>query len=239
MRVLRKSLFVTTLCLVVSVFMFADIGHAKSGRSGTKVKIKVETKMWPSGTTTPEPYAKGGAGHKQEDNNGVMRRDEFEGEVKIPVGPTSALGIVDQTAAVNADIRLLLFRSGTPFAECRLDFYKIRTKYGRVMAEYKVDVRMAYGALQRRMGVCDVNLTNSDAAGDAIIDSGIPNAQVNDVSTALLVDSTEENDNPGDRTMDDNFLQGTFYYDYDHYYDHDYDCDYDHDYDHNHDYDCD
>lgn len=210
----RKAL--ALCCMAGALLMtvpYAEAGSKSDRDRGRKVKIEVEAKMWPSGAA-PDPYAKGEAKHEQETYNGVMKKDGFEGEVKIPIGPSSALGIVDQAAAMNADIRLLLSRSGTPFAECHLDFYKIERKRGRVMAEYKVDVRMAYGALQTRMGVCDVDLTNSNAAGDAIIDSGVPNAQVNDVSTALLVDPTEEYDNLGDRALDDDFLQGTFFIHY-------------------------
>lgn len=215
-RISRSKIWV--LCGTVAALLMAsphveasrddDDDSKKSNKS--KVKVEVEAKMWPVGSPAIEPNAKGEAKHEQETKNGVMKKDKFEGEVKIPVGPTSSLGIVDEAAARNADIRLLLSRAGASFAECRLDFHKIERKRGRVMAEYKVDVRMTYGALQARMGVCDVDLTNTDAAGDAVIDSGIPNAQANDVSTALLVDSTEEDLNPGDRTMDEDVLQGVF-----------------------------
>jgi hypothetical protein len=218
-RISRSKIWV--LCGAVAALLMAapyveasrdDDGYddyeKKSKQS--KVKVEVEAKMWPVGSPAIEPNAKGEAKHEQETKNGALKKDKFEGEVKIPVGPTSGLGIVDEATARNADIRLLLSRAGASFAECRLDFYKIERKRGRVMAEYKVEVRMQSGAVQARWGECDVDVTNVDAVGDAVIDSGIPNAQANDVSTALLVDSTEEDLNPGDRTIDEDVLQGMF-----------------------------
>ena len=222
-RISRSKIWV--LCGAVAALLMAapyveasrdDDGYddyekkSKKSSKQSKIKVEVEAKMWPVGSPAIEPNAKGEAKHEQETKNGALKKDKFEGEVKISVGPTSGLGIVDETAARNANIRLLLSRAGASFAECRLDFYKIERKRGRVMAEYKVDVRMQNGAVQARWGECDVDLTNSDAVGDAVIDSGIPNAQANDVSTALLVDSTEEDLNPGDRTLDDDFLDGVF-----------------------------
>jgi hypothetical protein len=69
------------------------------------------------------------------------------------------------------------------------------------LVEFQVDVRIKKGAVQEKKGMCDVNLANVDVAGNAILDSGVPDAQDGDMATATLIK------NPTDRT---NFLEGTF-----------------------------
>jgi hypothetical protein len=210
MRALRRRLLVTTICLAVSVFVSAGVSHAKKG--GSKVKVKVEAELEPCGAvapatspcapggTPPESDAKGEAKHEKETRNGVIKKDEFKGKVKIPVDPGSQLGIIDEAAAEGADIRLILSRAGADFAECRLVFDEIEEEDDddEVQAEYKVDVRIKKGAVQAKKGVCDMDLATAD------IQSGVPDAQAGDVVTATLVV------NPADRTLDVDFLQGTF-----------------------------
>lgn len=213
MRALRRGLLVTTICLAVSVFLSAGVSHAK--KADSKVKVKVEADLQPCGAvptaTSPcdpagtplEPGAEGEAKHKKETQKGVVKKDEFKGTVKIPF-PSTALGITDEDKAKAADVRLILSQAGTPFAECRLAFDKIEADDddddddAAVMAEYKVSVRMQKGTVQAKKGVCDVDLLTAD------IQSGVPDAQADDLVTAtLVVDST-------DRTKDVDFLQGTF-----------------------------
>ena len=213
MRALRRGLLVTTICLAVSVFVSAGVSHAKKG--GSKVKVEVEAEIEPCGAlapatspcatggTIPEPGAEGEAKHEKETKKGVVKKDEFKGKVKIPF-PSSALGILDETAAEGADIRLILSHAGTDFAECRLVFDEIEEEDGddddddddddAVMAEYKVDVRIKKGAVQAKKGVCDVNLSTTG------IQSGVPDAQADDVATTRLVVGGTPTD----------FLQGTF-----------------------------
>lgn len=203
MRALRRGLLVTTICLAVSVFLSAGVSHAKSG---SKVKVKVEADLQPCGAvapatspcdptgTPPEPGAEGKAKHEKETRNGVLKKDEFKGTVKIPVSLTSALGIVDQTAAENADVRLILSRGGTDFAECFLEFDEVEDEDGEIEAEFKVDVRIKKGSVQAKKGVCDTDLA---IAG---IQSGVPDAQADDVATARIVAGGTPTD----------FLQGTF-----------------------------
>lgn len=213
MYALRRKLLVTILCLSVSVFESAGVSHAKSG---SKVKVEVEADLQPCGAlapatspcnsagTPPEPDAEGEAEREQETRNGVVKKNEFKGKVKIPIDLNSRLGIIDQAAAERADIRLILSRAGADFAECRLAFAEIETEDEEDQAVYKVDVRIKKGAVQAKKGVCDLNLAT------AAIDLGVPDVQADDVVTATLVTPTETNKNPVDRTLDVDFLQGTF-----------------------------
>jgi len=203
MRVLRRGLLITTICLAVSVFLSAGVSHAKKG--GSKVKVEVEADLQPCGAVAPatspcapagippESDAEGQAKHKKETHKGVVKKDEFKGTVKIPF-PSSALGIIDETAAEGADIRLILSRAGFDFAECFLEFDEIEEEDDEVQAEYKVDVRIKKGAVQAKKGVCDVDLSTAG------IQSGVPDAQADDVATARLVAGGTPTD----------FLQGTF-----------------------------
>ena len=209
MRALRRGLLVTTICLAVSVFLSAGVSHAKKG--GSKVKVEVEADLQPCGAVAPpapcdptgappEPDAEGKAKHKKETRNGVIKKDEFKGTVKIPVDPASLLGITDETAAENADIRLILSRNGTDFAECLLEFDEIDEDDDddELQAQFKVHVRIHKGATQAKKGVCDIDLGTSD------IQSGVPDSQSGDVATATFVID------PNTRGADVDFLQGTF-----------------------------
>jgi len=199
MRVMRRGLLVTTTCLAASVFLSAGVSHAK--KSSSTVKVKVEADLHPCGAvllatspcvtggTPPEPGAEGEAKHEKETKGGVVKKDEFKGTVKIPF-PSPALGIIDETAAEGADIRLILSRLGVDFAECRLVFDEIEAEDDdddvAVMAEYKVDVRIKRGAVQAKKGEC------TTMAGVSVV----PDAQAGDVVTAT--------------TLGVDFLQGTF-----------------------------
>ncbi len=221
MRTLRRRLLVTTICLAVSVFLSAGVSYAK--KSSSKVRIEVEAELEPCGAispatspcapggTPPEPNAEGEAEHKKEGRNGIVKKDEFEAKVKVPVDPTSALGITDEAAAEEADIRMILSRDdGTglfiDFAECLLILDEIEIEEedddedddddAEQYAEYKVKVGIKKGAVQTKKGVCDTDLL---AAG---IQSGIPDAKAGDLVTTTLVTD------PTDRTLDVDFLQG-------------------------------
>ncbi|CBE69892.1 MAG: hypothetical protein F9K13_07295 [Candidatus Methylomirabilis oxygeniifera] len=236
MQMSHKSLLVTILSLAVSVFMFADISHAKKinkAKPSSEVKVGAHLGPW---DTSPEPNAEGEAKHEKETKRGVVKKDEFEGAVKVPVDPMSGLGIVDQATATDADIRMILSHAdGTEFAECHLEFdgFDDHDSYNYVdsrddhndddddddnhygaQAEYKVEVALKVlrkkGVVLVKHGVCDINLANADAAGNAVIDLGIPDAQAGDVATAILVDPSEADKNPADRTLDTEFLEGTF-----------------------------
>lgn len=240
MQALRRRFLVTTICLAVSVFLSTGVSYARTSSSKVKAKkitiiekVKVGAELEPCGAVAPatspcdstgtplESDAEGTAGREKQSRNGVVQKDEFKGKLKIPVDPGSLLGMIDELAAEGADIRMILSRDDgtglfTDFAECRLVFDEIEVEDeaheedSEAYAEYKVDVRIKKGSVQAKKGVCDVNLTNVDETGNAIIDSGIPDAQANDVASATLVDPTETDKNPADRTLDVDFLQGTF-----------------------------
>ena len=207
MRVLYKSLVVTTLCVAVSVFMLADVSHAKV----SKVKVHVVADLEPCGAaapttspcdpagTPPAPDAEGRMRRIKEIRKGVIKVDKFKGTVKIPI-PASALGIVDEASAENADIRLILSRNGTDFAECLLEFDEIDEDDDddELQAQFKVHVRIHKGTTQAKKGVCDIDLETSD------IQSGVPDSQSGDVATATFVID------PNTRGADVDFLQGTF-----------------------------
>lgn len=190
MRTLYRSLLVPTLCVAVSVLMFADVSHAKKGgNSGSKVKIEVRAELEPIGTS--EPDAEGQARHKNETRNGVIKKDEFKATVKIPF-PSSALGITTETEAENADIRLILSNTVGNFAVCFLEFDEIEDEDDEgEMAEFKVDVRIKKGAVQEKKGMCTLT------AGGSVV----PDAQDGAVATARHIAA-------GGTPTD--FLQGTF-----------------------------
>ncbi len=221
MRTLYRSLLVPTLCVAVSVLMFADVSHAKKGgNSGSKVKVDVRAELEPCGAVAlatspcdpagipPEPDAKGKMRHQKEIRKEVLKKDEFKGNVKMRAHPASALGIVDEASAENADIRLILSRNSTDFAECFLQFDEFddddddededEDEDEEIQAVFKIHVRMKKGAVKVTKGVCDVDLGTDD------IQSGVPDAQDGDLATATLVR------NPADRTQDIDFLQDIF-----------------------------
>lgn len=228
MRTVQKRVLVGILSLTVSIFLLDGVSHASKSKSkksvkSSEVKVKVGAHLWPS-ATSPEPDAEGEAKHEKETKRGIVKKDEFKAKVKIPIDPTSALGIVDEITAQNADVRVILSRAGADVAECRLKFDKIEYEDSDdedsdddddddddgngLQAEYKVEVQLKKGTVRAKKGLCDVNVTNVDGAGNAMIDSGIPDAQAGDVATAILVDSTETAKNPVDRLVDTEFLQG-------------------------------
>ncbi len=185
MQALYRSLLVTTLCVAVSVFMFAGVSQAKKGgSSGSKVKVEVRAELEPFGTS-PEPDAEGQARHKKEtrtrDEVPTIKKDEFKATVKIPV-PSPALGITDEASAESANVSLILSNTGGIFANCQLEFDEIdEDDDDEMQAEFKVDVRLKNGTVRDKKGACG---------------GTVPNAQENDVATAT-VNGTD-------------FLQGTF-----------------------------
>lgn len=194
-----KVLCLTICCLVISAFVLSGVGVAEAKSSA--IKVRVEAELEPFGAPPPEPDAEGSARHRMVIIEGVMTKNEFKGTVEIPV-PSPGLGL-DAANVADADIRLILSRTGADFAECRLEFQEIEEEMEMEEgvealvqeAEFQVDVRMRDGVLQEKKGVCDVDLLTAD------IQSGVPDAQAGDVATAAHVAAD------GTRT---DFLQGTF-----------------------------
>lgn len=175
MRALYRTLLATTLCVALSVFMFADVSYANGGSPVSKLKVNVRAELEPF-NGSPEPDADGKVSHHKEarTKDGVtkIKKDEFKGLVKIQVEPASALGIVNEDAAENADIRVVLSRNNIPYAECRLEFVEADDDDDDdegVQVHYKIHVRIKKGAVLDKKGTCG---------------GIVPDARADDVATA-------------------------------------------------------
>lgn len=201
MQAVYRSLLVAALCVAVSVFMVNGISHAKGGSPVSKVKVHVRAELEPF-DTSPEPDADGKVRHHKEVRKGVTKKDEFKGKVKIPVDPASALGLVDETSAENADIRVILRRNNTDYAECLLEFEEFEEEDDDddegVQAHYRIHVRIKKGAAIAKKGTCDIDLTT------VAINLGVPDVVAGDIATVTLVT------NPNNRGADIDFLEGIF-----------------------------
>jgi hypothetical protein len=158
---------------------------SKGGHGGGSEKVKLEAELEPC-CNTPEPGAEGESERRSKTKDGVSKEERFKAEVEIPF--PNALGI-DQSNAQSADIRLILSRAGTNYAECLLVFDEIENDDGEVEVEYKLDLKIKEDGKQKSRGSCDV---------------GMPDVVDGDLATAVLVV------NPLDRTQDIALLEGTF-----------------------------
>ena len=133
----------------------------------------------------------------------VVQTDRFTAEVVIPV-PSTGLGVTDPT---KADIRLVLSRADTDYAERTLRLDDIETEGGdddegdgATRAEFQVKVglvmRGGTPVLKRPKGQCDVDLSTAD------VQPGVPDVKAGDVATVSVVDPETSTRTP--------FLQGTF-----------------------------
>lgn len=184
MQTLCRNLLITTLCVAVSMFMFADVSHANGSGPVSKVKVHVRAELEPF-NGSPEPDADGDVRHHKEarTKDGVtkIKKDEFKGLVKIQIDPASLLGIVNEDAAENADVRVVLSRNGIPYAECLLEFVEAdddddedEDEDEGVQAHYRIHVRIKKGAVKEKTGMCI--LADSSHA--------VPDALAGDVATA-------------------------------------------------------
>ena len=189
----------------------AGVAPAKNG-STTEFKTNLDACC-----AAPAEDNKGSAVYRLQTNKGVTKQERFRTQAKIDL-PSTALGIADETDARAADVRVILSRTGTDYAECSLPFIEIEQEAeiddGAVIevkteAEFVVDVRNMLskkaGLVYREfVGTCDIDL------GTAGIQTGVPVVQAGDVATVTLVDPTEAALAPAARTLDKDFLQGTF-----------------------------
>jgi hypothetical protein len=171
--------------VLVTAFLFAPIVEAKNGGNG-KTSVRWQADLDPC-CATPEPNANGEVDRRIDSQKGAVKDNRFTAEVYIPL--PNVLGI-DASNARSKDIRLILSRANTDYAECRLVFDDISTDptTGQTEVEYKLDLRVKKKPLKAR-GSCD---------------GGLPTIENNDVVTAVLVV------NPADRTQDIDLLQGIF-----------------------------
>ena len=195
----------TGLAVGVVVFALAEPGRA------AEILGKAETELRPC-CGNPDPDARGVAERLKEQRRRWIA-DKFEAVVAIPL-PSSGLGVTDQGRARAADVRVILSRAGTAYAECSLklvDLTKTLTDTrwqgtaapsGAVeaWAEYKVEVKreLRDGVPSRRptFGTCDTDLV---AEGTQL---GLPDPREGDAATVILVID------PADRTKDLLFLRG-------------------------------
>lgn len=190
-----KTVLTALTLAVLALFVAGGVVSAKDGNSGkgggkggkggsnSSADTRLEADLEPC-CNTPEPKAEGDAERRTQTKNNAIKDDRFKVEVELPIPNT--LGI-DVGTARTADIRLILTRGTTDYAECRLVFDEIQQDKttGQIEAEYKLDLR-------------------ANKTGKGSCDGGLPAVQAGDVSTATLVA------NPADRTLDVDLLQGTF-----------------------------
>lgn len=181
--------------LLVCCLAFVTFASRGTGLAKDSSTVEVEAELRPC-CGSPAPQASGEAERKTKSKKGG-KEDEFEGKVKIPI-PSPGLEIFDRDDATIVDIRMLLNRNGSPYAECELDFDKVQEQKGQVRAEYKVKVRQRKGSLRHNKGQCDTALSTPG------VQFGIPAVQAGDTATATLVED------PNDRAQDRDFLEGTF-----------------------------
>ncbi|MGH7769261.1 MAG: hypothetical protein ACREQP_17595 [Candidatus Binatia bacterium] len=184
-----KAILTGVFAIVFLSFALAGSAEAKKGNGGNgggNQKVKLEAELEPC-CNTPEPDVEGDSERKTKTKNGVSKEERFKAEVEIPI--PNALGI-DESNAESADIRLILSRGGTNYAECQLVFDEIEDDDdGDIEAEYKLDLRIKKNGKEKARGSCDV---------------GLPDVQDGDLATAVLVV------NPLDRSQDIALLEGTY-----------------------------
>ena len=105
---------VAALSVVASPLTVPSPSWAGKG-GGKSPKTQVQAELAPC-CNNPEPEAEGEAERKTISKNGSIQQDGFTAKVEIPV-PSAGLGITDATTA---DIRLVLSRGATEYAECFL-----------------------------------------------------------------------------------------------------------------------
>ena len=159
------------------VFLAAGAADAKDGNGNNAADVRLQADLVAC-CGNPEPEAGGEADRRIRGKN-----NRFQAEVDIPI--PNGLGITAGNAGA-ADVRLILSRGGTDYAECRLVFDEIEhdKSSGEVEAEYKLHLRG-----KKNRGSCG---------------AGLPDIQAGDVGTVTLVTNT------ANRALDVDLLQGSF-----------------------------
>ena len=209
---MRSHPFIT---LVVGLALSAASGgvaSAKNGGSSTSTEFKANLDACCAAASENND---GSAEYRKQTNNGATKQERFRTQAKVEL-PSAALGIVDAATAQAADVRVILTRNNVDYAECALDFdvidQEVEIEDGQTVivneAEFAVDIRnqLKKGHLVVRggKGTCDVDLTTPG------VQAGVPVVQSGDTATVTLVDPSEAALAPAARTLDKDFLQGTF-----------------------------
>jgi hypothetical protein len=209
---MRNHLF-TTLVVGLALAVSAGAASAKNGGSSSS-GIDLKANLNPCCAAASENNA-GSAEYIKQTNKGATKQERFRTQAKVEL-PSAALGIVDAATAQAADVRVILTRTGTDYAECTLDFdviaQEIEMEHGQTVlaseAEFAIDIRnqLKKGQLVVRVGkgTCDVDLATPG------VQAGVPVVQSGDTATVTLVDPSEASLAPASRTLDKDFLQGTF-----------------------------
>ena len=195
---IRSTLAVAAaLSLIASILVTPSVTWAKRGGSQSD-QTKLVAELAPC-CGNPEPHAEGKAARKTHSKDGSAAQDRFAARVEIPI-PSTGLGITDPTTA---DIRLVLSRAGTDYAECFLVLDDNEDESGDddaggTSAEFVVKVgskASSTGPVVKQIkGQCDIDLATAD------VQPGVPDVQAGDVATVRVVNGSSSVD----------FLQGTF-----------------------------
>ena len=197
---------------VIGLALFAAAPRMAAAKNGGGVEFKTNLDACCAAASEDND---GKAEYRKQTSNGVTKQERFRTQAKIEL-PSAVLGIVDATSAQAADVRVILTRSGTDYAECTLDFDEVEQETEmedgvnqvKTEAEFAVDIRnqLKKNSLVARAskGTCDIDLT---APGTQ---AGVPVVQAGDTATVTLVDPSEATLAPASRALDKDFLQGTF-----------------------------
>ncbi|HEY6200024.1 MAG TPA: hypothetical protein VI231_15535 [Candidatus Binatia bacterium] len=199
----------------VRVLAVAGLALWAAPASAKTVNTEFKTDLDPC-CAAPADDNGGSAEYKKQVANGTTTKQErFRAQARIEL-PSAALGLATVADAEAADVRVILTRASVDYAECSLVMVdtdqETELEDGELVvkteAEFLVDVRniLRKGSLLPRnlVGACDTDLATPG------IQDGVPVVQAGDVATVTLVDPTEAAVDTASRTLDKDFLQGTF-----------------------------
>ena len=199
----------------VRVLAVAGLALWAAPASAKTVNTEFKTDLDPC-CAAPADDNGGSAEYKKQVANGTTTKQErFRAQARIEL-PSAALGLATVADAEAADVRVILTRASVDYAECSLVMVdtdqETELEDGELVvkteAEFLVDVRniLRKGSLLPRnlVGACDTDLATPG------IQDGVPVVQADDVATVTLVDPTGAAVDTASRTLDKDFLQGTF-----------------------------
>lgn len=193
----------------------ASLAIWASPASAKTVNTEVKTDLDPC-CAAPADDNGGSAEYKKQVANGTTTKQErFRAQAKIEL-PSATLGLATIADAQAADVRVILSRASVDYAECSLLMVDIDQETEiedgepvvKTQAEFLVDVRnlLKKSSLLPRnlVGACDTDLSTPG------IQDGVPVVQTGDIATVTLIDPSEAAVDTPSRTLDKDFLQGTF-----------------------------
>jgi hypothetical protein len=173
---------------------WASAGMAKNNGKSGNAKIRLEADLEAPALIPVEGDGEGDARYDEQIHKGVSKTKRFHAKVKIPILNTSSLGVIDEAAAQNADVQLVLSHGldaldPTPYATCVLQLTEIEQEIEDgvpvSVAVYKVDVRSELrGRTQREReihGDCDIDVATAE------VQNGTPVVTAGDTLDAVLL----------------------------------------------------